>query len=289
MLDKLLYHINFFFSEGYLIIFDTLFNSPQYYFWSTIQVLWVLYVLHRSYRIFPKTYSRYVNQFVLGLLMTFGGREISAMKIGVESPLRQYPFTSIIFGVLFILYELAPYDIFYTIINRFYYFLGLLQGSNQARFFVYLSNKLSDNVSVIFLCALFDQLTERYLRSIFGGRGTPISDVNTIIRNLIFYSFYYGITHEGAISDFFGLYDIQFPALFLASIAGFFNSLDNFGNKYDRMDPNEDEEERKKIEEKNKRFMNNKEVNEEDIAQTSVNQNQVQNKNTKKAGKRNKK
>ncbi|KAK8885641.1 hypothetical protein M9Y10_041093 [Tritrichomonas musculus] len=290
MFENLQHHFDLFFTDGYLIVFDSLFNSPQYYFWSTIQALWVLYVVHRSYRIFPKTYSRYVNQFVLGLLMTFGGREISAMKIGDESPLKLNPYTPIIFGILFILYELTPYDIFYIIINRLFYFLGLLQGSNQARYFVYLSSKLPQDIPVVFLCALFDQLTERYLRLLFGGRGTPISDVNTIIRNLIFCCFYFGITNQGMISDLLGLYDIQFPALFLAAITGFFNALDNFGDKYDRMDPEEDEKERIKFEEskkwKNEKSMDAAEEKDDKNKSDSV---QGPNKKNKKSGKRNKK
>ncbi|OHS94671.1 hypothetical protein TRFO_39165 [Tritrichomonas foetus] len=291
--DEFIHLVDLFFEDGYIPIYQSFFKSPQFPFWSIVQIVWSLYVLHRSFRMSPKTPARYAKEFFLGIIMSFASREISSARIHQQaeyshftSPISEHPFLLLIYSFLFIIFEFFPYDLVYLIVNRFYYFVGLLQGTNQARYFVFLTQSLPQSqLPFVVVLSLMDQITERGWSAIMGGRLTPMSSFNTILRNLIFFAFFFGVTRKGKLADVFGLYSIEISSIFLAVFCGFFNAFDNFGEKFDLVDIEEEEkirneaieeEKRKKIEENSKKEAKNKKQN------NKITQNNSKNANTNK-------
>ena len=268
LFDDLLDLLDLFFNEGYIDVYNSVFNGPQFPFWTIVQIVWVVYVLHRSLRLTKPSIRKYMTEFSVGIIMSFAGGELAAYKLHEKTPIAQNPFAPVIFGIVFAIFEVAPFDFIYIIVNRFYYFLGLLQGTNQARFFVYLTRRFEEkDLALIILIVCLDQIAMRGFQSLLHGRQTPMANLNTIFRNVIFCYFFFGVTHKGRFADLIGLYPVEVPALFLCAMMGIFNAFDNFGLKYDDITSNEEEDNeiaqdhKEEIKPKEKTHMLNDETN----------------------------
>ncbi|KAH0788825.1 hypothetical protein GPJ56_007507 [Histomonas meleagridis] len=193
--------------------------------------------------------------------MTFLPREIFAYISHKKSPTTSNPLILAIFGGVFVAMTLSPFDIFYKLTRLLYYFLGILQGINQTRLYTLIlrTTQILGNRSLVIALtfATMDQVLEIITRPLLGGQETRMSNITTVIRNLIFSSVYYASTHKTPFTKYIGYHRHYIPALILAFITGTSNATAAFNlrtpvtqqthpTQHVEEDKNEEEEEKEK-------------------------------------------
>lgn len=228
-----------FLGGGYKEVYLSLFNwGTQYPFWHVIQVIWCLYVVHRSYRRKGKTFLSLFIRFFVGGIMTFAGREIVNISVLNYSPIQEYKSTWISYIIIYLLYEFTPYELFFLIVNRFYHVLGLFQGINQMRFLVFILSTIPltpRGITFTFLFPVIDLIAEIGWRRVVGGDPTPMSNLTTILRTEIISGILILLITKTSLTPYIGMHDVCIPALIASVVQGAWNASEIL-HEYD---PNE--------------------------------------------------
>ena len=224
-----------FLKEGYKDVYKPIFGSPQFPFWFGVQAMWACYVVHRSCRLKPRGVLNWIKKLILAFAVTFAPRELMAMVMRKASPIAHNPVSVGVFGAIFFVVSLCPYDVAYKVINFCYPVLGLLQGYNQTRLFtLILRAKLNlNNVQLVPLAigfAVLDQVIEFFFRPLFGGVETNMSSPKSIFMTGISMLVFWLGTHENPYTSTIGIYPIQVSALVLGLVLGVFNGVAVFSN-----------------------------------------------------------
>ena len=215
---------------GYRDVYQLLFGSAQFPFWSTVQAVWACFLIKRSYEkketssMFSKIY-----QYFISFIITFGTREILAVFLHKLSPLIHYPKQFLIFNTIFILINFFPFSLVHKLINIFYYFLGMLQGINQARLFTLVIRNTKNmpiyqSLLISFFVINFDYINEIISRKLFKGFKTNISHFIVIFRTILFSLIFYLVTTKNMFNQYLGFYQVHLPALALCFVLGAFGS-----------------------------------------------------------------
>ena len=240
ILEKLANNIRDFKNGGFKDIYKLIFGSPQFPFWFTIQAIWSCYVVCLSTMKQRRTIMLWIKQLIISAMLTFLPRELFAFIFHKLSPILHNPSRIGIYLVVFMLLTYSPMDIFYKITNVLYYFIGLMQGLNQARLFSLIIRSTRNYnsfqmVSIAILFVIMDQLLEIITRLLVTkGEETKVSNRLTIFRTGIISLLFWLITHNNPLTKYIGLYQIYIPALIYSFVLGLLNSsaiLDIGGEK----------------------------------------------------------
>lgn len=239
-LEKLTRSFEDFRGGGFKDVYKLVFGSPQFPFWFTIQAIWSCYAVRLSLMKKAQTGALVWKQLISSALLTFLPRELFAFLFHKLSPILHNPSIIGIFFAVFALFAYSPMDIFYKITSVLYYFVGLMQGLNQARLFslIVRSTKNYNSLQMVAVAILFvvlDQMLEILLRTLLTkGEETKVSNRLTIFRTAIISLLFWLITHKNPLSKYIGVYQIYIPALIYSFVLGLLNSsaiLDIGGEK----------------------------------------------------------
>lgn len=218
--------VQHFVNHGYLDYYKFLYGTPQFPYWFIIQSAFSCYVALRSIRNIRKTKLIYVQQLLLAFMMTFLPRELFALLFKKLSPIIHNPQSIIIFIGIYILMCIPQ---LFTIVSFFAKIIGMAQGVNIARFFT-LSLRNIKGVSKQFILpislafSIMDQVIELFYRTVSKTEETEACTKGTIIRALIFNTIFWMSTNRNYFTQYIGLHQIHFPALFLAFALSVSNS-----------------------------------------------------------------
>jgi len=220
---------NYLKNGGYKEVYTLVFGMPQYPFWFIIQAIWCGFVIRRSYRETVTTFQRKVIQVLISLIMIFSSRELLALLLHKASPITHYPAQAGIASAITILIQWSPFDLVYKILNLLYYFIGMLQGFNQARLFTLVLRNTKampvyQSLGISILMTVFEYAFEIITRKMFSGKETKMSKGSTIFRTTLFCVVFFLATHVTPLTKYIGYYQVQLPALALAFALGAFNS-----------------------------------------------------------------
>jgi hypothetical protein len=221
---------------GYIPIYRLIFRPAQFPIWSTVQAFWCCRIVHASMRNQPRSTSNLIRQFLLSAAMTFGPRELYARCFEHPSPLYGDYRLFLVFLGIFALIHVIPYDIFYKITSFFvvHYFLGLLQGFNQARFFALILRLEKNDSPLMLLIAVSlligDQVIEVLGRILTRGEVTHMSNGANIFRTVIFSTAFWMATHRSRFSRYIGKWNVQVAGLVLGFALGIANASTIIGS-----------------------------------------------------------
>lgn len=210
------------------------FGSTQFPIWFTIQSLYSIYIVHRSYLGKKRTnVMKAVNifvQFIESAAMTFAPRELLSVILSKQSPIRHNPQSIYIFLIIFILMNLSPYDIVYKIINAFYYFVGFLQGFNQVRLYTLIlrTMKYLEPVQLVPIAVAFtvgDIFIECFMRMVFNATLTPMSNGSLMLETSILLVSFWFLTNRNDFTDSIGIYPRIPATLTLGVVLGGLNAF----------------------------------------------------------------
>ena len=213
-------------------VYNTIYKTRQFPVFFVIQTLWCCYLAKKSFLFSEKPKQtqekkilRLILQFILALVLVFSSREIVAILTKKKSPLKSNPKQMFVFIIIFALFNFIPYEIFYRIIDVFYYFLGLLQGINQMRLFIHTvsysnTGHIYQTYGMKYILAtisiIFEYVVESSMRRIMKTKETNVSNNKVIIKTIFICILYVAFLHAQAIKKYLmkdHLLDVLFGAI----------------------------------------------------------------------------
>ena len=198
-------------------VFQVMNNFPQYPFFFLIELLWSCHVVKKSISTKKSENDSMLNRilqlmlcFLVSLVMTFAGRELSAQVFHKTSPISSKPILIPIFCGVYALMFLTPYDIFFKISSLLYYFTALFQGINEMRIFLriiewsktkdFIYTNTSFGLYFGILIVEFKYIVELCMRKFYHGKRTSITTFWQITKNALIVFTYYIAINYGEIS-----------------------------------------------------------------------------------------
>lgn len=211
-------------------LFNLVYKTSQYPYFSMIQIIWSCYVVYHETKCFKKSFTLCVKQFFIAFFMSFLPRHLFALMIHVPPPLQRNPDLFVEFSISFLVIVILSCG---KLVEIFSFILSFLQGVNTARFYSTIVRNLSDlpefegNPYIILPCLsilVLDHMLNFIVgRKLFKFGYSSMSNLMSSFRILVITLIFWACTNKNYFTKYVGFFVGKWPSLIYAAILGIYS------------------------------------------------------------------